>query len=111
MFCVARLERKVAVPPSATTKKKEKISFSTLADMEETAPETYNRVEKLADAFAASRGKVWEIGIFRKLSENAVVAPSGRRNGRPQAAGSESVSAFRGALATSARPVAFDKIF
>jgi hypothetical protein len=79
--------------------------------MEETAPETYNRDVKLADAPAASRGKVWKIGIFRKFSGNDVVAPSVRRNARPRAAGSEDGSAFRGALAASARPVAFDKIF
>lgn len=41
--------------PSATTKKKEKISFSPFADMEETATKLYNRVEKLADVFSASR--------------------------------------------------------
>lgn len=39
--------------------------------MEETAAETYNRVEKLADVFSASRlspdGKSRRIGAFRKL--------------------------------------------
>lgn len=54
-FCVARLERKVAVSPSATSKKKEKNSFSTFADIEETAAKPYNRVEKLADVFSAPR--------------------------------------------------------
>lgn len=95
--------------------------------MEETAPETYNRGVKLADASVASRGKVWKIGIFRKLSgkrrrafrpakPTSALAPWKRRvvrakNRRPKAAGSEDGSAFRGALAASARPVAFDKIF
>ncbi len=45
--------------------------------MEETAAETYNRVEKLADVFSASRrpsdGKSRRIGAFRKLFGSAVV--------------------------------------
>ena len=57
-LCVARLDGKMAVPPSKSTKKKEKISFSTFADMAETAAKLYNRVEKLADAFPLARPRV-----------------------------------------------------
>ena len=74
--------------------------------MEETAPETYNRDVKLADAPAASRGKVWKIGIFRKLSgkRRRAVRPAKRRRrsrlGNARLSGEGTVDQRRGEAKT-----------